>query len=334
MPTTQISSPFPYQVNPHVEQARAQLSDWARDIGLVRKESARERFEKADFGWFVGMVYPTASATHLELMADWFAWLFLVDDQLDDGGFGRDPDWVRRLVDLMRAVLDNPGPVPPDAPVAISSLADLWARTVVDASAAWRRRFTSHLFECLETAAVWEVGNRVKGIVPDEASYVEKRRHTGAIYVCMDLIDIVERIDVPVHVYDSQPFTTALNAACDVVVWTNDVYSLEKERSVGEVHNLVHVVEHHRGLDRPTALAQVCAAIEAETQHYLASELELLRDCPRHTDVLVPYLAGMRSWMRGNLDWSAGTKRYHPASRAERPSPEHYLEAALMGPEG
>lgn len=327
MDATQLSSPFPYQVNQHVEQARAQLSRWARGSGLVRKDSARNRFEKADFGWFAAMVYPTASAQHLELMADWFGWLFLVDDQLDDGGFGRDRERVRQSVDLMRLTLENPGAARPDVPAAISSLTDLWTRTVVAASAGWRRRFTGHLVECLETAAVWEVGNRVQGIVPDEDTYVVKRRHTGAIYVCMDLIDIVERIDVPARVYDSPQFTTALDAACNVVVWTNDVYSLEKERTVGEVHNLVHIVGHHQGLDQPAALARVGAAIEAETQRYLASELELLRVYPDQAGVLVPYLAGMRTWMRGNLDWSARTRRYHPG----QPSPEHYLEAAFMG---
>lgn len=323
-----IRSPFPYQVNEHAELARTQLAAWARDVGLVHKESARQRFEKADFGWFVAMVYPTASAPHLELMADWFAWLFLVDDQLDDGGFGRDQDWVRRSVDLMRAILENPGTVAPDVPAAITSLSELWLRTSADASAAWRHRFAGHLVECLQTAALWEVGNRVQGIVPDEKTYVAKRRHTGAIYVCMDLIEIVERIDVPAQVYDSPRFAAALDAACNVVVWTNDVYSLEKERSVGEVHNLVYLVEHHHGLNRPAALARVCAAIEAETQRYLASEIELLRAYPRHAAVLAPYLAGMRTWMRGNLDWSAGTRRYQPAGAI---SPENYLETALMG---
>jgi hypothetical protein len=323
-----IRSPFPYQVNEHAELARTQLAAWARDTGLVHKESARKRFEKADFGWFVAMVYPTASAPHLELLANWFAWLFLVDDQLDDGGFGRDPEWARRSVGLMRTILENPGTVAPDVPAAITSLTELWQRTIVDASAAWRQRFTSHLVECLETAVVWEVGNRVQGIVPDAHTYVAKRRHTGAIYVCMDLIEIAERIDMPAQVYDSPRFAAALDAASNVVVWTNDVYSLEKERTVGEVHNLVYIVEHHQGVDRPAALARVGAAIEAETQRYLASEIELLRAYPGHANVLVPYLAGMRSWMRGNLDWSARTKRYQPAGAV---SPEHYLETALMG---
>jgi hypothetical protein len=330
-----ILNPFPYRVNPHVEQAREHLVDWVRQIGLVQRESARRRFDRADFGWFAAVVYPTADRRHLELMADWFAWLFLVDDQLDDGSVGRSLEQVEEVVGGMRAVLESPdlgegAARSRDLPVAVSSLADLWWRTAPEAGPQWRRRFVRHLEDCLTTAAVWEAGNRVRGIVPDEETYIEKRRHTGAIYVCMDLIDIVERLDVPEALYEEPEFTDVLDAACNVVCWTNDVYSLEKERLLGEVHNLAYIVEHHRGLGRQQALDHVCAAVSAETRRYLAGEHKLLRAAPGHAEVLVPYLAGMRTWMRGNLDWSSRTKRYRSPKDTAAAQPVEYLEAALM----
>ncbi|WP_324192478.1 terpene synthase family protein [Nocardia transvalensis] len=332
----EIFAPFPFRINPHAEQTRAHLDEWTRRIGLVHREAARKRFEKADFGWFAAVVYPTADAAHLDLMSDWFAWLFLVDDQLDDGKVGRSPEHVGTVVSRMRSVLESPdfgaaAAADPDAPVAVSSLADLWQRTAADATPAWRRRYIRHLDECLTTAATWEARNRIEGIVPDEETYIEKRRHTGAIYVCMDLIDIVERIDVPENVYASPQFAAALDAACNVVCWTNDVYSLEKERSLGEVHNLVLVVEHHRGLGTDEALERVCAAISAQTRLFLDLERELLATFPEHAGVLDPYLAGMRTWMRGNLDWSSRSKRYRAV--ADGVLPEEYLEPALMAVE-
>lgn len=334
-PAPAVACPFPYEVNPHVEHARAHLADWTRRTGLVHRETAIRRFERADFGWFAAMVYPTATRPHIELMADWFAWLFLVDDQLDDGGVGQNPDHVREIVGGMRAVLESPdlstAPADdPDLPATISSLTNLWGRTAVDASSNWRRRFVRHLGDCLTTAATWEAENRVNGVVPDERTYIVNRRHTGAIYVCMDLIDIVERIDVPEPVYDSPVFSAALDAACNVVCWTNDVYSLEKERSLGEVHNLVYVVQRHRNLDRDAALSHVCTAISAETELFLEREAQLLRAFPDHTDVLTPYVAGMRAWIRGNLDWSRRTLRYSGADVTAGVRPEEYLESALM----
>ncbi|OIK05297.1 terpene synthase family protein [Streptomyces monashensis] len=334
----EIHCPFPYQVNPHADQARAHLDGWVRRTGLVRRASAAQRFAQADFGWFVSLVHPTANARHLELTADWFAWLFLVDDQLDDGGFGRSPQRMRQLVDSMREVLEaadfgaSRAPAT-DAPPAVSSLADLWRRTAADASPQWRRRFVRHLRGCLLTATVWEADNRIRGRVPDEETYIEKRRHTGAIYVCMDLIEIVEHIDVPEDLYDSPEFTAALDAACNVVCWTNDVYSLEKERALGEVHNLAYVVQHHRGIGQEQAVAEVCAATSAETERFLSAERNLLRTRLDHAAVLTPYLAGMRTWIRGNLDWSRRTRRYQPRTELTAQRPDEYLEPALTGAE-
>ena len=331
---SEIFTPFPYRRNPHVERTRAHLDEWTHSVELVGRETARQRFAKADFGWFAAVVYPTADPEHLDLMADWFGWLFLVDDQLDDGDAGRDVDHVQSVVARLRAVLDDPETTAasaapaPSASAAERALADLWQRTASAATPTWRRRFVGHLDDCLTTAATWEARNRLDGIVPDERTYIRNRRHTGAIYVCMDLIDIVERLDIPEHVCDSAQFGAALDAACNVVCWTNDVYSLEKERALGEVHNLVLVVEHHRGLDTDEALRQVCAAISAETNLFLTREHELLAAFADHADVLVPCLAGMRSWMRGNLDWSHRSRRYR--TTAGDFTPDQYLEPTLL----
>lgn len=334
-PVPTIFNLFPYQANPHVERARAHLVDWTRRKGLVYRQAAMKRLERADFGGFAALVYPTANSSHLNLMADWFAWLFLIDDQLDDGNVGRNPRRARQVVDGMRAALQSPGlgaalARDPDVPVAVSSLADLWSRTATNATAHWRRRFVQHLWDCLSTAATWEAVNRVNGVVPDEQTYIAKRRHTGAIYVCMDLIDIVEQIDIPEPIYHSPRFTAALHAACNVVCWTNDVYSLEKERSLGEVHNLVHIVQRHRNLTEEKALSHVRTAISAEAELFLTGEEELLRTYSKHTGVLARCLAGMRAWMRGNLDWSSHTKRYHPSGHADTARPEVYLESTLL----
>jgi hypothetical protein len=330
-----IVSPFPHQLNPHIEHARAHLVLWVRDTGLVLREASRERFDRADFGGFVAAVYPTADAAKLDLMADWFGWLFLVDDQLDDGEIGRRPEQIMEVFAQIRAVLNSPDFDPDlarsqDVPAVVSSLADLWQRTASGATPQWRRRFAQHLDSCLTTAATWEAGNRLAGTVPDAETYIIRRRDIGAIYVCMDFIDIVEDLDVPPEVYRSPRFMAALDAACNVVCWTNDVYSLRKERSRGEVHNLVYIIQHHQKLTSDAALSHVCAAISAEIEHFLGEEAELLAAFREHEGMLRAYLAGMRTWMSGNLSWSRSTKRYQAADDV---SPQVYLEPDLMGSE-
>jgi hypothetical protein len=259
-------------------------------------------------------------------MAQWFAWLFLVDDQLDDGVFGTDLTAARKMRQEMSAVLRGGKP---DSP-ALVALADLWTRTSAGTTAAWRARFAGHLDECLRAATEWEAANRVRHVVPDEQAYIRNRRHTGAIYVCMDLIEVVEGVELAPEVVASVDFTDALDAACNVVCWTNDVYSLQKERAHGEVHNLVYVVEHHRGWSATAARHHVCAEIAAETARYRQREQELLNRYPEHGEVLFRVTAGMRSWITGNNLWSRRTHRYTAESLH---GPQRYLETTLLGNE-
>ncbi|WP_189173663.1 terpene synthase family protein [Streptomyces lasiicapitis] len=318
---------FPPRLNPHADAAIAHLDQWTRDTGLIGTAAARDRFAQADFGWFAAVTYPTADERGLCLIADWFAWLFLLDDQLDDGGLGKDPARTGELISQMFEVLGGDGrSVPEDAPSLVTSLADLWRRT--HAAPGWRERFVRHVIAG-GLAARWEAENRVAGIVPDLASYVENRRHTGAIYVCMDLIEVVEHLDVPDAVYESEPFARALGAACDVVCWTNDLYSLDKETALGEHHNLVTVVQHAHRLTADRAIDEVSARIAGEIEAFLRYEDETLRAWPAHAALLAAHFAGMRSWMRGNLDWSARTRRYRDAAH-DRADAAAYLEPVLV----
>ncbi|MFG2810657.1 terpene synthase family protein [Streptomyces massasporeus] len=318
---------LPPELNSHVAAAVSHLHEWTERHGLIGTTTARERFDRADFGSFAAATYPTADQRGLCLIADWFAWLFLLDDQLDDGVLGKDPLRTGELMSQIFEVLTGDGAaLPARAPSIVTSLADLWQRT--EASPRWRARFVDHVITG-GLAARWEADNRARGTIPDVPSYVENRRHTGAIYVCMDLIEVVEGIDLPPDVYDSEPFARALRAACDVVCWTNDVYSLDKETALGEYHNLVTVVRHAHALTTDQAVDRVTALITDEVDAFTRWEEEALRALPGHTGLLEPYFAGMRSWMRGNFDWSARTRRYRDAADAG-PETVDYLELALV----
>ncbi len=333
----QLYCPFPPEVNPHIHHARAHVETWVAESGVVRKQDSRTRFERADFAEFAAVTYPEADKQGIQLISDWFAWLFLVDDELDDGTAGRHLDQVRSLMNDILVILRSPGERiarTNGSRTAISSLADLWQRTFARSTPSWRRRFVRHVEDCFADAC-WEAENRVHGRIPSTATYIAKRRNTGAIYVCMDLIEIARGIELPVRVLHSQVFNQALDASCDVVCWTNDVYSLEKERSLGEHHNLAYLIEQERRLTTTEALAETANRISARTRQYLGHEKELLRAFPDRSTELTRYTAGMRSWMRGNLDWSQRTNRYQDHDRSIDESgatnPHVYLEPALLG---
>ena len=312
-----IDLPFPSRRNHHGDAARAHLDRWVHSRGLIERPAAARRFAQADFAGFAALTHPTVDEGALCLIADWFAWLFLLDDQFDDGLVGRDPHRVNAVVADLMAVLASPGGDPSEphwAPPLITAFADLWGRTAPQATEAWRRRFTGHVLAG-GAGALWEAGNRAANRVPDPGTYIAKRRHTGAIYVCMDLVEVLHGIDVPVEAYADGNFQSALAAACDVVCWTNDLYSVDKERALGDYHNLVYVVEHHVGLGRTRAAARVAADIRRRVEDFLEHEQRLSGDADAPREVGV-YLDAMRAWMRGNMDWSARTSRYKPPGSA------------------
>jgi hypothetical protein len=331
--------PFAAETSPHIDAARRHLERWVRDYGLIRKASAAQRFTRADFAWFAGRTYPTADENDLELVADCFAWLFLLDDQLDDGSVGRDLSRVRSLQYELASILLGPhrtttSPATNDDTASVGlvkALVDLWARLDGRTTVEWRSRFVGHVAKSA-LAAEWEAENRIRGAVPDERTYIENRRHTGAIYVCMDLIEIVERINIPDAVYSSQLFSDALNAACDVVCWTNDICSLDKEHALGEHHNLVSIFEHTKGLNRDQAVARVMQAIAAAVGRFLELEPDLLRVFGSDRDAVSRYLAGMRSWMRGNVDWSLTTRRYRELGIPAEFDDSGYLDTGMLVP--
>lgn len=138
----EVRPDLPSQCNPDVAQARQHLLDWVRQTGLIRRESARRRFDRADFGWFASLVYPTADRGRLELLADWFAWLFLVDDELDDGRIGRAAAALAVLDDLLAVLCEGDADrVAPNAAesVAVTALADLWRRTSAETGPTWQQ---------------------------------------------------------------------------------------------------------------------------------------------------------------------------------------------------
>jgi hypothetical protein len=334
-----IFCPFPSQMNPHVESAKQQLMAWIQQFGLVQKETARQRFLRADFASFAACTYPTASKADLALVSDWFAWLFLVDDQLDDGVVGRNLDLARRCMnDLLNVLREDPNLLPPsfgtstDDPAysssAVAALADLWRRSAPGMSDEWRSRFMRHVEDCF-AAAYWEAQNRIRGVVPDVPTYITKRRDTGAIYICMDLIDVVEQLDLPLYLYRSAIFQDLLDTASNVVCWGNDLYSLEKERELGEYHNLVLVVQHAQQLGEQEAIDVVCRMISSEVERFIALEEQIFTIFPEHAESLRKYLAGMKSWMRGNLDWSSETQRYYYIEKAILGESSAYLDAIM-----
>lgn len=307
--------PFPPALNDHADIAHEATVDWLDSFNLFVSEQTRRRFYATNIGRLAGRFHPGAPADTLQLLSDWYGWMFFWDDQRDESELGRQP---YRLADENMAFLKILAGCRPEEGAEPLSLAlwDLQRRLVAKTpSGAWMDRFIRSVAEHFDST-VWEATNRVQGLTPDIETYIEMRPVTGGLYVDAEFTEIAEGIRLSEQLR-KHPIVQAAN---NVVCWANDLISFSKEIRRGDVHNLIVVLEKARGLKTPEAVDCVTAMHDAELQRFLKLEWQL----PFNGDEVAN--AGLRSFssflrtrMRGNLDWSLESGRYGPTEDRKQP---------------
>ena len=65
---------------------------------------------QGDLGYFAAVSLPDASPVKLRTVIDWFNWLFVFDDQLDDGPLSLQKDEACKYIDGTLSILDDRSP--------------------------------------------------------------------------------------------------------------------------------------------------------------------------------------------------------------------------------
>ena len=309
--------PFPSAINPHATEAQQATIAWARRLRLMQRDTAYRRLNRLQYGMLMARAYPYAAPETLQIVTDWSTWLFLLDDQCDEAGLGHDPEQLARLHTQFLAVLQGISPDKDSGPL-VYGLWDLHTRILAHAPEGWQARFCRSVREYF-TANVWEATNRRQRHIPDADSYCAMRLFTSAVYPCLLLIELTEGLHLPSEVYDHPDVQHLSKMANNVISWSNDIVSLEKELRQGDVHNLALILSHEQNLSLQTAVDRVSALHDAEVYAFMALARRLPSFTPTVDVDLQRYVSGMRFWMRANWDWSLGTLRYQsmPAISAE-----------------
>jgi hypothetical protein len=316
------SLPIPHLVSPYAGVLEEHLHGWVRRHGLVRSEAAARRFDAARFGYFAACVYPTAP--NPAPAAEWVTWLFMFDDQFDDGPLGRRPDEVAGLLSGLRAVLPvDLRPVSPPAGLA-AALAGIWAAVAPAMTPAWRRRFVRHAGAYLDSYRQ-EAVNRRHGRPPDLPAYIELRRATGAVPTCLDMIEVAAGFSLPPALAGSHGYRALALAANDIICWTNDILSVDKELARGEVNNLVLVLRHATGRSLPASVRCAVDMLAGRWRDFLAAAAALPL-APDDGPELAYCVAAMKQWIAGSLHWHQSSARYREVHRTVGQQRPDYLD--------
>jgi len=312
----------PAPVSRWTAQAEAHVEDWAAEFGLIRSAAAWSRFRATAPGELAGRVYATAAGqARLAAVTAWIGWLFLIDDQLDEGATGRDPvlarDRLRPFADMAAHMAGEmtTGPAVRGATAGpprlrlLGALAQVWRSVAPAMPAGWRAAFARHYFDYL-CGCEWEAENRAQGRVPAEAEFLRKRREAGAIWPSLDLLEYAAGAPLTGGLRDDPLLAAARTACADVVCWTDDLLTVGKERAHGDVHNLVIVLEYATGCDERKAEDMVAQRIEARFADFGDLRRQVLASGAGTDGALRTHVAGLHDWMLGHLEWGLRAVRY------------------------
>ncbi|MFF9086720.1 germacradienol/geosmin synthase Cyc2 [Streptomyces sp. NPDC014991] len=313
--------PYPARLNPHLDEARAHSTGWAREMGMLEGSGIWQQadLEAHDYGLLCAYTHPDCDGPALSLITDWYVWVFFFDDHFLDM-FKRTPDRAAGKAHLDRLPLfmplDPATPVPdPENPVE-AGLKDLWARTVPAMSADWRRRF-SVATEHLLNESMWELSNINEGRIANPVEYIEMRRKVGGAPWSSGLVEYATA-EVPAAVAGTRPLRVLMETFSDAVHLRNDLFSYQREvEDEGENSNGVLVLEKFFGCTTQEAADTVNDVLTSrlhQFEHTALTEVPAVALenglTPGEVAAVAAYTKGLQDWQSGGHEWHMRSSRY------------------------
>ncbi|MEV4757291.1 germacradienol/geosmin synthase [Micromonospora sp. NPDC049559] len=322
--------PHPARRNPHEQHAREHSTAWARQTGMLdcRAPSGNLVWDEADlaahdYALMCAYTHPDCDAPTLDLITDWYVWVFFFDDHfLELFKQGRDIEGGRRHLARLREFMGQPTRSPENP--AEAGLADLWARTVPAMSDDWRQRFVTSTHN-LMVESLWELDNISRHRVANPIEYIEMRRRVGGAPWSANLVEVAIAAEVPAPLAATRPLRVLRDTFADAVHLRNDLFSYEREVTrEGENANAVLVFERFLGVPPQRAADLVGELLTSRLQqfeHTALAEVPLLfaeRGTPPHEQIAVSrYAQALQDWQAGGHEWHARSSRY--TKTTERP---------------
>ena len=335
-------TPYPARCNPHLDRARAHSKAWARSMKMIDVPQqgtliwTERDLDAHDYALLCAYTHPDTTAELLDLITDWYVWVFYFDDHfLELFKRSRDLDGARAYLDALRTFMPADGQISekPANPVQ-AGLADLWSRTVPDRSDDWRDRFTESTSNLLDES-LWELANINADRVANPIEYVEMRRKVGGAPWSANLIEHACDAEVPAVIAASRPMQVLRDTFADAVHLRNDLFSYQREvHDEGELSNGVLVLERFLGCTAQQAADRVNDLLTSRLQqfeHTALTELPALlheRGIDPVARIAVGlYVKGLQDWQSGGHEWHLQSSRYtKPRAGAAMP--------VLGGPSG
>ena len=310
IPETALLSAFSSAIHPNADDVDAESLRWARLFGLCDSEAAYEQMARARFGRLTSRAFPHANREGLQLAADWTTLFCILDDRIEQANLtvGRLASYVAQLSAAFRRAQ-------PARDSATLALVDLRERFEALDDEAGTRAFADVL-DRMFAAFMWEHINRSNDLHPSLPAYAKMRTLTVGLYPQFVLARITDGIRLSDELLAHPTVVNLMALTAKIIGVENDLFTFQRERAYGEVHNQVVLLMHECGMSSQEAR---CAAVEQHNAYlraFIAAERPL-PDAGEEKFELLRFVNVLRSCIRGHLDWSFETGRYDLSARSD-----------------
>ncbi|KZO97574.1 terpenoid synthase [Calocera viscosa TUFC12733] len=281
---------FPLSTNTNIKQCSLATDKWMLSVSILSDER-KAAVTGIEVGLLASTAYPNCDLPILRGCADFLHWLFHMDDLTDDMGM-KDASQVAVIVLDVLSFPDN-----------------FWTRMLPDCGHRVRARF-------IEATAVFFQGVsrqsklRAKEAIPSVEQFLVLRRDDGGLKPCFALIEYAAGIDLPEKVMKHSVIKRLQTEANDLVVWSNDIFSFNKEQARGDRNNLVAVAMKEKAFAMQEAIDFVGEMCHARLRDFAEDRKKLPSwGNPIDRDVAA-YVQGLADWVVATFHWSFASRRY------------------------
>jgi Terpene synthase family 2, C-terminal metal binding len=277
-----------------------------------RVRAIRERLAAAGLAHFVQgddtmvdlicRTSPQAGTDTIGPVAEWLLWLFPLDDLCEE--IFAEGELVPAEASNLATRLTATALPAPVATGMSEFCADVTARMSPDWANQFRQDMDSYLLHAMRCA-----GMSTEDDLPALDEFLALRREEGAAKPTIDLVEVAVRTDLPEQFRSSPAWRHLRDVCADVLTWTNDVYSYQKERHVGNRFNLVDVLVRHDRLPEHDARVRAVDMTNEKVQEFAARAAELVHSREfsaldeQERSGVFRCVRGMEHWMRGQYEW-------------------------------
>ncbi|KAI1479684.1 terpenoid synthase [Daldinia eschscholtzii] len=271
-------------VNPNYFKVKAAGDRWIKRI-MKMDEKASDKNSKVDFCYMICIWAPNTDEEALRIMLDWNNWIFLFDDQFDEGHLKDDPVAAQQEVNATMAVMED------DAPPIQQRYKER------------HKRYFDQLVTQVQEIARGQVSTG------DVDTYLEARRRTIGVYPAITLAEYGEGVRLSDSVLSHHSLQECMRITADLVILVNDILSYKKDLDLGADYNLITLLMK-QNLSLQESMDKIGALIESCYRNWYLTLAELPLYGEETDNEVLRFVEACRCVALGNLYWSFKTGRY------------------------